>query len=47
MAGYIDKEGNIIIDFMLMPETDKYVDNSFYGGLAVARDIFRKIRVYK
>lgn len=38
LAGYIDKEGNNIIDFKLIPETDKYVDNSFYDGLAVTQD---------
>lgn len=40
MAGYIDKDGNNIINFKLIPESDKYkrIDNSFYGGLAVARD---------
>ena len=38
LAGYIDKDGNNIIDFKLIPETDKYVDTSFYGGLAVAQD---------
>ncbi len=38
LAGYIDKEGNNIIDFKLKPETDRYADNSFYGGLAVAQD---------
>jgi len=38
MAGYIDKEGNKLIDFKLKPETDEYVDNSFYGGIAVAQN---------
>ena len=38
LAGYIDKDGNDIIDFTLKPETNKYVDNSFYGGLAIAQD---------
>lgn len=38
MAGYINKEGENIIDFKLKPEIDKYADTDFYGGLAVAQD---------
>ena len=38
LAGYIDKEGNNLIDFQLTPETNQYVDTSFYNGLAVSQD---------
>lgn len=42
LAGYIDKSGNTIIDFKFRPETDKYADNGFYGGLAAVQDISGK-----
>ena len=38
LAGYIDKDGNVIIDFKFKSESDKYIDNGFYGGLAVVQD---------
>lgn len=38
MAGYIDKEGSTVVDFKFIPEDNQFMDNSFYGGLAVARD---------